>query len=218
MGETRTELSAQVGVAIRRRRKALERTMQDVAQEAGLSQPFLSQIERGLALPSMRSLDRIAHALGTSAVSLLSSGQTGAQADVVRVAERVGLVQDELDPGSNASALTPANRQLRAIEFTGGWREFQPYSVHHNDEFVLILAGEYVADVDGTHYELGPGDAVSYAGGIPHRYRIVGPGPHRFLAAIVGDEFDVVARGDQLASLSTPASRAINRSCGDLSG
>jgi len=102
--------------------------MREVALEAGLSQPFLSQIERGQAQPSMRSLDRIAHALGASAVSLLSHRRSGGQADIVRVADRVGLLQDELDPGSRAAALTPANRQLRVIEFSGGWREFQAYS------------------------------------------------------------------------------------------
>jgi len=77
--------------------------MREVALEAGLSQPFLSQIERGQAQPSMRSLDRIAHALGASAVSLLSHRRSGGQADIVRVADRVGLLQDELDPGSRRS-------------------------------------------------------------------------------------------------------------------
>jgi len=183
-----------VGAAIRSRRKALGRTMQDVAREAELSQPFLSQIERGQALPSMRSLDRIAQALGTSGISLLSGEQSGASVDLIRAEERASLVQNEADPSSAATALTPANRRLRAIEFDGGWHEFQQYSVHHNDEMVVILAGRYVADVDGETFELGPGDAISYAGGVPHRYRLVGDGPHRFLAVIVPDEFDVVER------------------------
>jgi transcriptional regulator with XRE-family HTH domain len=183
-----------VGAAIRSRRKALGRTMQDVAREADLSQPFLSQIERGQALPSMRSLDRIALALGTSGISLLSGARSGATVDLIRPDERASLVQNAADPSSAATALTPANRHLRVIEFDGGWREFQQYSVHHNDEMVVVLEGRYVADVDGETFDLGPGDAISYAGGVPHRYRLVGDGPHRFLAVIVPDEFDVVAR------------------------
>jgi transcriptional regulator with XRE-family HTH domain len=192
---TSERLGDRVGRAIRTRRKALGRTMQDVAREADLSQPFLSQIERGQALPSMRSLDRIAHALGTSGISLLSGEASDAAVDVIRVNDRDALVQNDRDPGSSATALTPASRQLRGIEFAGGWRDFQAYSTHHNDELVLILEGNYVADIDGELFELGPGDAISYAGGTPHRYRLEGVGPHRFLAVIVTDEYDVVARG-----------------------
>ena len=191
---TSERLGDRVGRAIRTRRKALGRTMQDVAREADLSQPFLSQIERGQALPSMRSLDRIAHALGTSGISLLSGEASNAGVDVIRVNDRDALVQNDRDPGSSATALTPASRQLRGIEFAGGWRDFQAYSTHHNDELVLILHGNYVADIDGELFDLGPGDAISYAGGTPHRYRLDGDGPHRFLAVIVTDEFDVVAR------------------------
>jgi transcriptional regulator with XRE-family HTH domain len=194
IGESTGGMGEHVGAAIRSRRKTLGRTLQDIAREAALSQPFLSQVERGQALPSMRSLDRIAHALGTSGISLLSGRHSGASVDLIRAEQRATLVQNEADPGSAATALTPANRRLRAIEFDGGWHEFQQYSVHHNDEMVVVLEGRYVADVDGEHFELGPGDAISYAGGVPHRYRMVGDGSHRFMAVIVPDEFDVVER------------------------
>jgi transcriptional regulator with XRE-family HTH domain len=208
------ELSDKLGATIRSRRKALGRTLQDVAKEAALSQPFLSQIERGQALPSMRSLDRIAHALGTSGISLLTGSPSGAAVDLIRAGDRASLVQNESDPGSRATALTPANRHLRAIEFVGGWEEFQDYSVHHNDEMVLVLAGSYEADVDGEHITLGAGDSVSYPGGTPHRYRLVGDGPHRFLAVIVPDEFDVVARDGATAPPALGGAAALSGSCG----
>ncbi|WP_116997734.1 helix-turn-helix domain-containing protein [Desertimonas flava] len=54
------ELALRLGVAIRKWRRARNMTMQQLAAVAGVSQPFLSQIERGQARPSMGSLDRIA--------------------------------------------------------------------------------------------------------------------------------------------------------------
>ena len=48
-------------------RKCEERVEKLNAAKAKLSQPFLSQIERGRARPSMPSLHRIAAALGTTA-------------------------------------------------------------------------------------------------------------------------------------------------------
>lgn len=207
-------LSDQVGAAIRARRKSLGRTMQDVAEEAGLSQPFLSQIERGQALPSMRSLDRIAQALGTSGVSLLSGEASESAVGLIRARDRAGLPHNTLDPESRATALTPKDRQLRGIEFKGGWREFAQYSVHHNEEMVLILEGQYRADIDGELYDLGPGDAISYAGGTPHRYQLVGEGPHRFVAVIVQDEYDVVPRdgGERRAAVD----EQLTDSCGAI--
>lgn len=204
----------QLGATIRAHRKAMGRTMQDVATEAGLSQPFFSQIERGHALPSMRSLDRIALALGTSGISLLSGSTSASSSDVIRPVDRASLVLNEEDTGSSATALTPANRQLRGIEFTGGWSEFQQYSVHHNDEMVVILEGDFVADVDGDLIELAPGDAISYAGGVPHRYRTEGDGPHRFLAVIVPDDYEVVERGGPRTASSELNLDAMD-SCGD---
>jgi transcriptional regulator with XRE-family HTH domain len=45
-------------------------TLKELGQEAGLSHPFLSQLERGLARPSMGSVERIAQALDVPAGGL----------------------------------------------------------------------------------------------------------------------------------------------------
>ena len=53
-----------IGAAVRDRRRRLGLTLQAVAVRAGLSAPFISQVERGLASPSITSLIGIAAALG----------------------------------------------------------------------------------------------------------------------------------------------------------
>lgn len=175
-------------------------TMQQLAAVAGVSQPFLSQIERGQARPSMGSLDRIAQGLGSSAMSLLAADGEHPSVEVVRAVDRVEMVQTELAAGSTALELTAGSRHLRAIEFRGGSSEFQErYFVHHNEELALVLEGRYVWDIEGEEHEVGPGDTLSYAGGIGHRYRVVGDPPHRFIAVIVHDDFEVVGpRGESL--------------------
>jgi transcriptional regulator with XRE-family HTH domain len=191
-------LAARVGATVRRRRRALGLTMQEMARRAGISQPFLSQIERGLARPSMRSLDQIAQSLGSSAISLLAGDDRRADVEIVRAAEQVSMVQTELAAGSTAVELTRGARHLHAVEFGGGSADFQDrYFVHRNEELAVILEGRYVFDVAGAHHELGPGDTIAYSGGIPHRYRLVGDPPHRFLAVIVHDDFDVVRHHGQ---------------------
>jgi transcriptional regulator with XRE-family HTH domain len=53
-----------IGAAIRDRRKRLGMTLRELAVACGLSVPFLSQVERNQALPSLVSLTAIAGALG----------------------------------------------------------------------------------------------------------------------------------------------------------
>jgi transcriptional regulator with XRE-family HTH domain len=211
------ELAARVGATVRRRRRALGLTMQEVASRAGISQPFLSQLERGLARPSMRSLDLIAQSLESSAISLLAGDDEQSAVEVVRVADQVRMVQTELAAGSTALELTRGVRHLRAVEFGGGAAEFQErYFVHRNEELSLILEGRYVFDVAGAHHELGPGDTIAYSGGVPHRYRLVGDPPHRFLAVIVHDDFDVVRHdGRGLSSASGESDPVVTAHCAD---
>ena len=56
-----------LGVIIRRQRELAELSMRQVAAMAGISNPYLSQIERGLRAPSEEVLRAIAESLNVSA-------------------------------------------------------------------------------------------------------------------------------------------------------
>jgi transcriptional regulator with XRE-family HTH domain len=56
-----------VGEFIRRQRELQELSMRQLATLAGISNPYLSQIERGLRAPSQRVLEAIAEQLELSA-------------------------------------------------------------------------------------------------------------------------------------------------------
>jgi len=55
-----------IGSKIRALRQRLNRTLDETAKAAGISKPFLSQVERGQATPSITSLVGIAQALGVT--------------------------------------------------------------------------------------------------------------------------------------------------------
>ena len=61
----------ELGALIRTRRTQAELTLRELADRANVSNPYLSQIERGLHEPSVRVLKAIAGALNLSAESLL---------------------------------------------------------------------------------------------------------------------------------------------------
>ena len=59
-----------VGRELRRERQDARRTLADVAEESGVSLPYLSEIERGLKEPSSEVLGAVAGALGLRLVDL----------------------------------------------------------------------------------------------------------------------------------------------------
>jgi transcriptional regulator with XRE-family HTH domain len=63
-----------LGAFIRRQRELHELSMRQLAQLAGISNPYLSQIERGLREPSEKVLDAIARNLEISAEALYEHG------------------------------------------------------------------------------------------------------------------------------------------------
>ena len=62
--------SAALGEIIRQQRELAELSMRQFAELAGISNPYLSQIERGLRAPSQRVLESIAEALSSSSEAL----------------------------------------------------------------------------------------------------------------------------------------------------
>ena len=73
-----------VGDVLRRERLAQERTLKDVADEARISMPYLSEVERGRKEASSEVLAAAARALGLSLGDLL----TRAQGELTRVTSR----------------------------------------------------------------------------------------------------------------------------------
>ena len=75
------ERSQRLGEIIRRQRELGELSMRQFAELVGISNPYLSQIERGLREPSERVVAAIAEALQVSADSLYEQAGMSPDAD-----------------------------------------------------------------------------------------------------------------------------------------
>jgi transcriptional regulator with XRE-family HTH domain len=75
------ERSQRLGEIIRRQRELGELSMRQFAELVGISNPYLSQIERGLREPSERVVAAIAQALQVSADSLYEQAGMSLDAD-----------------------------------------------------------------------------------------------------------------------------------------
>jgi transcriptional regulator with XRE-family HTH domain len=73
-------MTSPLGEFIRRQRELQELSMRQLADLVGISNPYLSQIERGLREPSDKVLDAIAENLHLSADVLSERGGRGGEA------------------------------------------------------------------------------------------------------------------------------------------
>ncbi|MCX2180598.1 helix-turn-helix domain-containing protein [Streptomyces sp. SKN60] len=176
-----------VGAAVRRRRRALDLTLAEVTARSGLSSPFLSQIENDRARPSMRSLQRIADALDTTAVRLLAASDESRTVDLVRAHDDSGLRGDAL---GRVRPVVRGRHQLHALEFTGEQEAHREYR-HRNDELMYVADGGVEVEADGRIHRLGRGDSLLLSGGVRHRWRTTAPGT-RVLVVAVAEHMEVL--------------------------
>ena len=168
-GETR-----QLGSTIRRLRLDAGLTLVQLAEKAGLSQPFLSQVENDRAQPSMESLSRIARALHTTPQSLFGQPEArDAPLTVVRRDDPAGL------PAYRP--LVVGDAPFHVVEFTDLPHDFVDAWTHEGFEAAYVVSGTVEIDIDGTLTRLAAGDSVSYDARLPHRHRSVSRRPARLL-------------------------------------
>ncbi|AQA02018.1 transcriptional regulator [Mycobacterium sp. MS1601] len=84
-----THAASDIGSFIRAQREAAQVSVRQLAEKAGVSNPYLSQIERGLRKPSAEVLNQIAKALRVSAevlyvqAGILEPGEPNAVRDAI---------------------------------------------------------------------------------------------------------------------------------------
>jgi transcriptional regulator with XRE-family HTH domain len=168
------DVGLRLGSAIRARRHLLGMTLVEVAASAGLSHPFLSQLERDLARPSMRSLTAIAATLGTTAQALMAESELRVTPDSepVSVVRQAAAEAPPVDsPGGSVRPLVRGERAMLPVEYIGAPREFDEYISHDGEEFVYVARGTIEVDIEGELHVASAGDSVYYAGGLRHRWR-----------------------------------------------
>jgi transcriptional regulator with XRE-family HTH domain len=163
-----------VGERLRALRRLRRCTLRTVADRSGLSESFLSQVERGRSSASIASLRRIADALGVSMADLFDSGGLPAP-HVLRRDERPALAFGVL---GRKLLLTP--RPLHHLEVfvgeleVGGSTGAQPYAHGDSEELFVVLSGSVQLELGGELFELERGDSIDYRSSTPHRVANVG--------------------------------------------
>ena len=166
----------QLGPRIRALRQARGFTLRELAERAGVTESFLSQVEREVASPSIASVQRIARALDLAIAELFVEepplGRVVRREDRRRIAyPGLNAVDEFLTSGRDGRLQVI----LSMIEPGGGTGD-EPYTHESDEEVVIVLAGRLDLWVGDEHHRLEEGDAITHSSRQPHRNRNPGPG------------------------------------------
>lgn len=198
------ELADPLGPRLRDRRQGLGLTLKDVAERTGFSIGFLSQIERGLATPSLVSLTQVCRSLGCEIGEFLS--QPRGDQRVTRQNDRpVYALGSNTVSYERLSASFPGN-VLRSviIREPPGFRS-EPNS-HEGEELYFILEGALTIEINGEQMVLERGDSIHFPSTCSHCTWNHTDGQTTILHTCTMDVF-----GDGLASVDHNVSLTVSR-------
>ena len=170
-------MELQLGPRIRSLRQARQVTLRELAERAGVTESFLSQVEREVTSPSIASVQRIARALDLGIADLFVDEPPLGR--VVRRAERRRIAYNGLNA---VDEFLTAGRdgRLQVILTTlepGGGTGDEGYTHESDEEVAIVLEGRLELWVGDEHHLLADGDSITYSSRLPHRNR--NPGPER---------------------------------------
>jgi transcriptional regulator with XRE-family HTH domain len=163
-----------LGARLRARRKAIGKTMQQVADEANLTIGFISQIERGISSPSLASLYNVAKALDASVDMFVSQAPSRSHSVVTHAGERPTFKVDGTSRYYEFLERGFADAKLNACLSHVPPGHASEMMSHEGEDFVYLVSGTMLYEVDGVQYDLKAGDTLHFDSRKPHRGTNIG--------------------------------------------
>ncbi|MGE5485344.1 MAG: helix-turn-helix domain-containing protein [Ignavibacteriales bacterium] len=177
-----------LGGRIRSKRLENGLSLREVADRAGLTASFLSQVERDLAEPSITSLRRIAQALEVPIFYFLLDSME--ESPVVRHNARKVLRLPESHMAYEL--LSPdLNRKMEVVigNLAPGAATCDVPLTHPGEECIIVLEGSADIELGMETHHLQRGDSAYYFCSLPHKLTNVGAGTLQFIMVITPPTF-----------------------------
>ncbi len=158
-----------LGKMVQNRRKQLGLTLRSLAQKAGLSAPFLSQIENSTATPSVTSMVKIAQALGVPTSYFLDIASSNTLVHKASDTHFYRLDQSQVRYGRIGSQLP--ERQLEPLLMIYPPHYASEPMTHSGEEFLFVLQGQMRLTIGTENHLLTVGDSAHFQSGLRHVWR-----------------------------------------------
>jgi len=167
-----------IGQKLRRRRKVKRLSLKELAEKAGLSIGLLSQIERGVSTPSLRSLNQVCQALEMPMAWLFDrdGSMQVAEPSVVRLEQRRrmdlgsgGMIKEILSPDSVSEI-----QLMRFVIHSGGKSGESPAQHPTGAKCGTVLAGRLGLEINGQVHIINQHDSFAFRANAQYRFWAVG--------------------------------------------
>ncbi|PJJ83572.1 helix-turn-helix domain-containing protein [Mucilaginibacter auburnensis] len=163
MEESASHKTLNIGDRIRILRVTQKRTLQELADNCGISKSMVSKIENNKTMPSVATLVKIAQNLGTNVSSLME--QNGWEKAIVtsRAEAESKLMHTEKGYSIFPYASAFHEKKMQPFLFVAKKGEVKPHQLSHDgQEFVYVVEGEMKMTVGDTDYTLRQGDSLYF--------------------------------------------------------
>jgi transcriptional regulator with XRE-family HTH domain len=182
-------VARQLGTTVRRLRNSHGLTLGEVARRASISPAMLSRLENGDVSPSLETLSALTGALGVSLPQLFEAPKPRGDAQHVPRGQGLEVVRRGTRRGHTYHLLAADRGPRRAFEpflvTLNDKSEVFPGFEHPGTEFIYLLEGSLTYRHGDETYLLKAGDALTFAGEVPHGPEKLIKTPIRMLSVII---------------------------------
>ena len=163
-----------LGQHLRGLRKMHDLSLEQLAERCGLSVGALSQIERGITSPTMRSLRRLSEVFNVPMSQLFHEGEYPPVEELGRIVRAQGRRVLSLNTtGVQKELLTPAVSgalEIYLVTIAPGGSSGPELYTHKGEEGGYVMAGELLLEVEDRTFHLKTGDSFRFKSQTPHRF------------------------------------------------
>ena len=164
---------ARLGAQVRRLRKARRMSIETVAQRADVSIGLVSQIERGLSSPSLKTLRALCSVLNVPISWFFREGMKGADPTGIVVEPQNRRFLEFAGKGVTKELASPElGLPLEALVVTvqPGAKSGDEYYTHEGEECGYVLQGVLELWVEGHRFLIHPDSSFQFESTRPHRF------------------------------------------------
>lgn len=171
-------IKALIGKKLKDTRLKNDMTIQELAEKSRVSSNMISRIERGLTIPSVEILMKLAGAFGMSINFFVEEAEKGKTVVHTRKGqgEPIFFFEDKHQITSLSQGFRDPSFAVFYDTLAEGCDSGEGDMVHVGEEFALVLQGRMAFVIEGERFSLEEGDSVTFKASLPHRWQNVHEG------------------------------------------
>ena len=163
MEDNSTGTAFNIGDRIRILRTSQKQTLQELADNCGLSKSMISKIENNRTMPSVATLVKISLNLGTTISNLMEHDGWAKAIVTSRTEAEEKLIVTEKGYAIFPYATEFHEKKMQPFLFVAKKEEVKSHELsHEGEEFIFIVDGEMKMKVGDTEYILRKGDSLYF--------------------------------------------------------